>query len=106
MIRVTESAPFVAIEYTYEVEKILYKKKSKFQDIMVFENPYFGKILTLDGVVQITERDEFFYHEMLTHPVLHAPRTLKKWLSSAAETAELSVRSSSTRVWRNVTSSR
>jgi len=68
----------VAIEYSYEVEKVLYKKKSKFQDIMVFENPYFGKMLTLDGIVQLTERDEFFYHEMLTHPVLHAHPDPKK----------------------------
>jgi spermidine synthase len=79
MIRFTETAPFVAIEYSYEVEKVLYRKKSKFQDIMVFENPYFGRIMTLDGIVQVTERDEFFYHEMLTHPVMHAhpdPRTV------------------------------
>jgi len=79
MIRFTEDCPFVAIEYSYEVDKVLYKKKSKFQDIMVFENPYFGNVMTLDGVVQVTERDEFFYHEMLTHPVMHAhpdPRTV------------------------------
>jgi spermidine synthase len=62
----------VAVEYQYEVEKILYKGKSKYQEIMVFENPYFGKTLTLDGIVQLTERDEFFYHEMLAHVALHA----------------------------------
>ncbi len=60
MIRFVETAPFVAIEYGYEVEKVLYKGKSKFQDIMVFENPYFGNMLILDGIVQLTERDEFF----------------------------------------------
>lgn len=72
MIKFTETAPFVAVEYSYEVEKVLYKGKSKYQDIMVFENPYFGRVLILDGVVQLTERDEFFYHEMLTHVVMHA----------------------------------
>jgi spermidine synthase len=54
------------------VEKVLHKSKSPYQEIMVIENSYFGKILILDGVVQITERDEFFYHEMLVHPVMHA----------------------------------
>jgi spermidine synthase len=39
---------------------------------MVFENPYFGRMLILDGIVQLTERDEFFYHEMLAHIVMHA----------------------------------
>jgi spermidine synthase len=45
---------------------------------MVIRNPYYGKMLILDNVVQITERDEFFYHEMLTHVVLHAHPDPKK----------------------------
>lgn len=72
MVRFTETAPFVAVEYSYEVERILFKKKSKYQDIMVFENPHFGRILILDGIVQMTDRDEFFYHEMLAHVLMHA----------------------------------
>ena len=78
MIRFFEKDPYAPIQYTYEVTNILHKSKSKFQDIMVFENPYFGKILVLDGVVQITERDEFFYHEMLTHIVMSSHPNPKK----------------------------
>ncbi len=77
MIKFIEKDPYAPIQYSYEVSRILYHRKSKFQDIMVFENPFFGKVLVLDGVVQITERDEFFYHEMLVHIVLNshpAPR--------------------------------
>ena len=40
MVRFTETAPFVAVEYQYEVEKILYKGKSKYQEIMVFAVSY------------------------------------------------------------------
>ena len=72
MIRFFEKDPYAPIQYTYEVSSILHKSKSRYQDIMVFENPFFGKILVLDGVVQITERDEFFYHEMLTHVIMNA----------------------------------
>ncbi|MBI4685567.1 MAG: polyamine aminopropyltransferase [Nitrospirae bacterium] len=72
MIRFYERDPYAPIQYSYEVENILYKGKSKFQEIIVVQNPHFGRMLILDGVVQITERDEFFYHEMLTHVVLHA----------------------------------
>lgn len=36
------------------------------------ESPYFGRMLVLDGVVQLSERDEFFYHEMLTQVAMHA----------------------------------
>ncbi len=38
---------------------------------MVFESPDFGRVLVLDNIVQLTERDEFFYHEMLSHIALH-----------------------------------
>lgn len=72
MIKFTERAPYAPVEYLYDVEEILYTGKSKFQEIMVIRNPYFGKMLILDDVVQLTERDEFFYHEMLTHIVMHA----------------------------------
>jgi spermidine synthase len=78
MIKFTERAPFAPVEYLYDVEEILLKKKTKYQEIMVVRNPYFGKMLILDEVVQLTERDEFFYHEMLTHVILHACPKPKK----------------------------
>ena len=49
------------------VDRVLARTKSAFQDIAVFENVDLGRVLMLDGVVQITERDEFVYQEMLTH---------------------------------------
>ncbi len=72
MIKFTERAPYAPVEYLYDVEEILYKGKSQFQEIMVVRNPFYGKMLILDDVVQMTERDEFFYHEMLTHIVMQA----------------------------------
>ena len=78
MIKFTERAPYAPVEYQYDVEEILYKGKSAYQEIMVIRNPYYGKMLILDDVVQMTERDEFFYHEMLTHVALHAHPGPKK----------------------------
>jgi len=72
MIKFFEKAPYAPVEYSYDVEEILYKGKSKFQEIRVIRNPHFGKMLILDDVVQLTEKDEFFYHEMLAHVVMHA----------------------------------
>jgi spermidine synthase len=72
MVKFFEKDPYAPIQYTYEVSRILYSGKSRFQEIMVFENPFFGRVLVLDGVVQITERDEFFYHEMLVHVVMNS----------------------------------
>ena len=45
----------------------LYSGKSEFQRIDVFDSPEFGRFLTLDGYMMLTEKDEFIYHEMITH---------------------------------------
>ncbi|UCE22513.1 MAG: polyamine aminopropyltransferase [Candidatus Aminicenantes bacterium] len=52
----------------FTVKQRLFKQESRYQKIEVFENEYFGRVLLLDGLVQTTEKDEFFYHEMLVHP--------------------------------------
>lgn len=53
------------------VERELARVKSAFQEIVVFESRTHGRVMVLDGVIQITERDEFAYQEMLTHvPIL------------------------------------
>ncbi len=53
------------------IATLLYDSETEHQRLRVFRNPTFGRILTLDGVVQTTEADEFIYHEMLTHvPIL------------------------------------
>jgi spermidine synthase len=55
----------------FEISNILFREKTELQDLVIFENPYFGRILALDGVIQTTERDEPCYHEMLAHvPIL------------------------------------
>ena len=58
--------PSVGLFFT--VDSFLYSERSQYQKIEVFENKSFGKILLLDDLVQTTEKDEFFYHEMLVHP--------------------------------------
>ncbi len=62
--------PGVAL--SLEIEKVLYSKKSKFQQIDLYQTKNFGKMLVLDGIIQLTEFDEFAYHEMLAHIPLFA----------------------------------
>jgi spermidine synthase len=52
---------------TFLVQEKLYEEKTKEQHLVIFNNPRFGKVLALDGVIQTTEKDEFVYHEMMTH---------------------------------------
>ncbi len=49
------------------VKKVLASKQSPFQRVDVLETSGFGRILTLDGLMMVTERDEFVYHEMIAH---------------------------------------
>jgi spermidine synthase len=50
-----------------ECNGILHSKRSRFQKIEVVDSLDFGKMLVLDGVINVSERDEFVYHEMLAH---------------------------------------
>src|SRR5216683_2904198 len=52
---------------TYQVERVLYEMQTEHQHLVLFEHPFFGKMLMLDGATQVTSRDEFIYHEMMTH---------------------------------------
>lgn len=54
------------------VKRELARVKSDFQDIVIFESFTHGRVMVLDGVIQITEGDEFVYQEMLTHVPLLA----------------------------------
>ncbi|MCB4823705.1 polyamine aminopropyltransferase [Roseicella aerolata] len=56
----------------FRVKRELARVQSDFQDIMLFESETHGRVMLLDGVVQITEADEFVYQEMLTHVPLLA----------------------------------
>lgn len=55
------------VNFSVRIAKQLYSGKSDFQQIDVFQSLEFGRILALDGYVMLTEKDEFIYHEMITH---------------------------------------
>ncbi len=56
--------------YFYRAGKTLHLSKTKFQDIEVIETAEFGRTMLLDGVTQVTARNEFLYHEPMVHPAL------------------------------------
>ena len=57
---------------SYQVDKVLYEMQTEHQHLVLFEHPFFGKMLMLDGATQITKRDEFIYQEMMSHVPLFA----------------------------------
>lgn len=57
-------------EIGLRVKETLFVGKSRFQEIAVVDTYLYGRILLLDGIVQLSEKDEFMYHEMLVHPAM------------------------------------
>lgn len=65
---------------TLSVDDLLFEDKSSHQHLLIFANAQFGRVLALDGIVQTTERDEFIYHEMLTHVPIIAHGAVRRVL--------------------------
>ena len=63
-----------------KADNVLFDSETDHQRLVVFENETFGRVLTLDSVVQTTEGDEFIYHEMLAHLPILAHGAAKKVL--------------------------
>ncbi len=53
-----------------KIRKRLHDEQSPYQRIEIFETEGFGRLMTLDGLVMVTDRDNFVYHEMMSHPAL------------------------------------
>jgi spermidine synthase len=62
----------LGLHMSYQVDKVLYETHTEHQHLVLFEHPFFGKMLMLDGATQITKRDEFIYQEMMSHVPLFA----------------------------------
>lgn len=55
---------------TFRVKSILKQLSNEFAELVVFDTYEFGRVLALDGAVQFTEKDEYFYHETMAHTAI------------------------------------
>lgn len=55
---------------TFGIQNLLFSQPSEFQQVDVVQTDAFGRLMLLDGLVMVTDRDEFVYHEMISHPAL------------------------------------
>ncbi len=69
-----------AVCQEYRIDKMYFENKTEHQHLMIFHNAQLGRVMTLDGIVQTTEADEFIYHEMLAHVPLIAHGNAKRVL--------------------------
>ncbi|VDK20240.1 unnamed protein product [Taenia asiatica] len=61
------SPDFPGQAFSLKVNEVLFEGKSEFQDVLIFKSATFGRVLVLDGRIQLTEKDEAFYQEMIAH---------------------------------------
>ena len=57
--------------FSLEVEAKLHEEQSDFQKIEIFKTKHWGNLMVLDGCYMVTDRDNFLYHEMMTHPAIY-----------------------------------
>ncbi len=68
------------VKMSIRVDRQLHSEQSEFQRIDIFESKEFGRFLTLDGLMMLTEKDEFIYHEMITHVAMASNPNIKNVL--------------------------
>lgn len=68
------------VRFSIKVKEQVLSKKSPFQQIDVFDSEEFGRFFTLDGLIMVTEKDEFIYHDMIVHIPMATNPGIKKVL--------------------------
>ncbi len=57
--------------FSFKISRKIEERQSPYQKIEIYETEKFGNLMVIDGFVMLTSRDNFLYHEMLSHPVLY-----------------------------------
>ncbi len=68
------------VRFSLKVTETIYSGQSPFQKVDILNTVEYGKLLTLDGLVMITEKDEFVYHDMIVHPAMSVKPDIKSVL--------------------------
>ncbi len=66
----TEQAPGDELAFSLAIKQKLHEEQSPFQHLEIYETKTFGNLMVIDGCTMVSTRDNFFYHEMMSHPVL------------------------------------
>lgn len=70
MTRWVEETLHEHFRFRFKADEVLFESQTEHQHLIILANGTFGRVMLLDGVIQVTEKDEFVYHEMMSHPAL------------------------------------
>ncbi len=86
----TEQAPGVGSAFSLKIKQKLHEEQSPFQFIEIYETESFGNLMVIDGCTMVSTRDNFFYHEMISHPVLYThPDPKRVWIIGGGDCGTL-----------------
>jgi len=67
----TEQVPSTGTAFSLKIKQKLHEEQSDFQFLEIYETETFGNLMVIDGCTMVSTRDNFFYHEMISHPALY-----------------------------------
>lgn len=76
--------------FSLRVIEKLHEEQTPFQKIEIFETEWFGTLMVIDGCTMVSDRDNFLYHEMMTHPALYThPNPETVWIIGGGDCGSL-----------------
>jgi spermidine synthase len=86
----TEVYPQHGSALSLEITAKLHEEQTPFQRIEIYDTVWFGKLMVIDGCTMVSDRDNFLYHEMMTHPVLFThPNPKTVWIIGGGDCGSL-----------------
>ena len=86
----TEIVPGAESAFSLKIKQKLHEEQSEFQHLEIYETETFGNLMVIDGCTMVSTRDNFFYHEMMSHPALYAhPNPKRVWIIGGGDCGTL-----------------
>ncbi|MEI6336052.1 MAG: polyamine aminopropyltransferase [Methylococcaceae bacterium] len=86
----TEQVPGAESAFSLKIKQKLHEEQSEFQHLEIYETETFGNLMVIDGCTMVSTRDNFFYHEMMSHPALYThPNPKRVWIIGGGDCGTL-----------------
>jgi len=86
----TEQVPGAETAFSLKIKQKLHEEQSEFQHLEIYETETFGNLMVIDGCTMVSTRDNFFYHEMMSHPALYThPNPKRVWIIGGGDCGTL-----------------
>jgi spermidine synthase len=86
----TEQVPGAETAFSLKIKQKVHEEQSEFQRLEIYETETFGNLMVIDGCTMVSTRDNFFYHEMMSHPALYThPNPKRVWIIGGGDCGTL-----------------